>query len=73
MLNGAELNKFKAAGIVTNNADLVLYTGGSVKEYVGSYGYYYNGLRGVIKGAAPSFTMSLTLQIAAILVFWLMA
>ena len=47
MLNGTDLNKLQAAGIVTNNIErLVRYTGGSVKDYVGSYGNYYDGLSG---------------------------
>ena len=51
MLNGTDLNKLQAAGIVTNKIErLVRYTGGSVREYVGSYGNYYNGLSGSQKG-----------------------
>lgn len=75
MLEGADLNKLKAAGIVSKDAEsLAKYTGGSVEDYVGSYRNYYNSLTRAQKAnAAPSLMLSFALQITAILVFWLVA
>ena len=51
MLEGADFSKLKTAGIVSDKAEsLAKYSNTSVKEYVGSYGNYYNGLYGTTKG-----------------------
>ncbi|XP_046843654.1 serotransferrin-like [Xenia sp. Carnegie-2017] len=104
MLEGVNITKLTAAGIAYKNVErLVRYNGASVKEYVGSYGNYFNCLNGPLKpsaapsltmtpspspsstmttntsspsttpSAAPSLMLSLTLQIAAILVYWFVA